>query len=130
MGAKETVSSWLKTLNEKRGESFALDDKCRCEIFYKDGIVCVLEVLEAEGKFYLYSALAPVESDSARMRRALEANLFQIITNGSVLAIDKTSDSYVLSFVGTIEEFDVVKFIDRLCLFLASTTKIRDLLTK
>lgn len=130
MGANERVNSWLKKLNEKRGESFALDDDNKCKIFYKDGIVCNLEVVDIEGKFYLYSALAPVESNSARMRRALEANLFQLVTAGSVLAIDKGSDSYILSFVGVIDQFDADKFIERLCVFLASSVDMRNLLLK
>ncbi len=128
MNARERANTWLKFLNDKKGEDFTFDDKNQCKIFYKDGIVCTLEVLEAEGKFYLYVPLTNIQPDSNTMRRALEANLFQIITAGAVIALDKNSNSFIVSFVGDVSNFDAETFFDRLCIFLASIVSIRDML--
>lgn len=131
MNVKEKVNSWLQSLNEKRGESFTIDDKGKCKFFYKDGIFCTLEVLESEELFYLYSPLTVVaDGNTAVMRRALEANLFQIVTAGSVIAIDKSSNSFVISFVGKINNFNAETFTNQLCVFLSTALSVREILTQ
>jgi hypothetical protein len=126
---KEKVNSWLKDLNEQKGENFSLDEENKCKIFYKDGIVCTLEVLESSDSFYLYSPLQVVPDDSkAIMRRALEANLFQVATAGSVIAIDNNSNCFVLSFMAKISNSSSETFINQLCVFLTTSHAVRSML--
>jgi hypothetical protein len=129
MVAKETVDSWLKAINEQRNESFSVDENSKCKFFYRDGIECTLELLEASDSFYLYSPLMTIPNDgSVTMRRALEANLFQIATAGSVISIDKKANCFVLSFTAKISNFSADMFINQLCVFLTTAHATRAML--
>jgi hypothetical protein len=126
--AKGNVNLWLQAINEQKGEHFAVDENKKCKFFYKDGIECTLELLENNDDFYLYSPLAVASGDGAIMRRALEANLFQIATAGSVISIDKTSNYFVLSFSAKISDYSADMFLDRLCMFLTTAHAVRTML--
>jgi hypothetical protein len=129
MASKEIVSSWLKAINEQKNENFSLDENGKCKFFYRDGIECTLELLESSGAFYLYSPLLAVPGDDrAAMRKALEANLFQITTAGSVISIDRNANCFVLSFSAKISDFSADMFTDRLCAFLTTAHAIRAML--
>ncbi|MDR0715578.1 MAG: CesT family type III secretion system chaperone [Puniceicoccales bacterium] len=125
---KGDVNAWLKALNEQKGENFAIDEHNKCKFFYKDGIECTLELLEDKGMFYLYSPLIAVSNDVTVLRRALEANLFQIATAGSVISVDKNSNYFILSFSARINDFSADMFINQLCVFLTTTHIIREML--
>ncbi|MDR1256022.1 MAG: CesT family type III secretion system chaperone [Puniceicoccales bacterium] len=125
---KEKVNLWLKSLNEQKGENFTLNEGGRCKFFYKDGIECTLELLEDKDLFYLYSPLVAVSNDISVMRKALEANLFQIATAGSVISVDKNSNCFVLSFSARVGDFSADMFINQLCVFLTTAHVIRAML--
>jgi hypothetical protein len=129
METKEIVDSWLKAINEQKNEEFRVDGNNKCKFFYRDGIECTLELLESGDSFYLYSPLVPVPDDGkAIMRRALEANLFQIATAGSVISIDKNANCFILSFSAKISDFSADMFTDRLCVFLSTAHAVRAML--
>jgi hypothetical protein len=62
------------------------------------------------------------------MRKALEANLFQITTAGSVISIDRNANCFVLSFLAKISDFSADMFTDRLCAFLTTAHAMRAML--
>ncbi|MDR3274147.1 MAG: CesT family type III secretion system chaperone [Puniceicoccales bacterium] len=122
------VDLWLKAINEQKNEHFTMDENKKCKFFYKDGIECTLELLEEKDRFYLYSPLVAVSDDVTAMRRALEANLFQIATAGSVISVDKNSNYFVLSFAAKISDFSADIFINQLCIFLTTAHIVRAML--
>ncbi|MDR2720761.1 MAG: CesT family type III secretion system chaperone [Puniceicoccales bacterium] len=126
--AKGNVDLWLQAINEQKGEHFSMDENKKCKFFYKDGIECTLELLESDDSFYLYSSLMPASDSKIIMRRALEANLFQIATAGSVISIDKNANYFVLSFSAKISDYSADMFISQLCVFLATAHAVRTML--
>ncbi|MDR2435774.1 MAG: CesT family type III secretion system chaperone [Puniceicoccales bacterium] len=125
---KGNVDLWLQAINEQKGEHFAMDENKKCKFFYKDGIECTLELLEKNDSFYLYSPLMPTSDNGAIMRRALEANLFQIATAGSVISIDKNADCFILSFSAKISDYSADMFLGQLCTFLTTAHSARAML--
>jgi hypothetical protein len=125
---KGKVNLWLKAINEQKNKHFTMDEDKKCKFFYKDGIECTLELLEDKDRFYLYSPLMAASNDIAIMRKALEANLFQIATAGSVISVDKNSDYFVLSFAAKISDFSADMFMNQLCIFLTTAHVVRTML--
>lgn len=110
------VSKWLEKIGKERDIHLSLEEDGHCIIPCADNLHCIVEVPDAEGASMLFIyfplVMLPKRSDAQLLllKKALEKNLFGLLTGGCHIAFDARSNYIVLSFSFLIEALDEAMF--------------------
>lgn len=110
------MSGWLEQIGKERNFPLSLEEDGHCIIPCEDNLNCIIEVPDTGdiGAIFIYLPLVSVPEQStlqlATINKAMQINLFGLLTGGCHLGIDTRTNFIVLSFSSTIEALDETIF--------------------
>ncbi|MET3105719.1 hypothetical protein AAKU67_000308 [Oxalobacteraceae bacterium GrIS 2.11] len=111
-----TVSHWLSQLGQELNLPLSLGSDGHCIIPCQNELNCIVEVPAntQHQAVYIYLPLVvlPEQSESRYelLTKALQTNLFGLLTGGCHIALDERSNCIVLSFCSLIDGLDEIVF--------------------
>jgi len=128
------VATWLEQLGKEKNGTLLLDDSGHCVIPVNGDLLCIVEVPDNDeaAAVFIYLPLLELPQQSAAqfelISKALELNLFGILTAGCHVALDPRSKHIVISFSSPVQMLDAAIFRQVIDTMIALAPTLLDLL--